>query len=456
MAKPLAEHKGVVKSRKKRDEETAGTGRKWPFRRGGPNEEAAAEAGFDMEYVPGGSVRRITFEDEPPAPEPEPERPARSWVPRHVADVRDIEAEVDRIGRQGPAPSRTPASSTTRTSRSTSTSRSSRLYETPGGYVDEARAADRRVLYTGTSRGRASDEDRRFSPAHVDRVLAERYRDPEFQPVAPPARSSAPSTARDELDETIGKRVREVRRTRTVTRQVGDEPPRVVSHETSVEGWAPEAAPAEALAGSVVKRTKTTRKVTKTVSKPAAKEPSEAPSKAAVERPAKAAAKAAKPAAKPVAKAETKPEAEEKEYQPQCAGLTQAGVQCRNSARAGSKYCSSHKGYRPPSAASLTQLDTEPQVKGAPDTTPQLLEASSTSKTIGSGDLQAQCAALTTAGVQCRNSSRTNSKYCASHKCHRAKSAAALKAIDTAPRHAGAADTKPALRKTANKSKKGA
>lgn len=43
------------------------------------------------------------------------------------------------------------------------------------------------------------------------------------------------------------------------------------------------------------------------------------------------------------------------EYQPQCAALTEDGEQCRNSARGVSRYCSSHKGYQPPTAKGLAQ-----------------------------------------------------------------------------------------------------
>ncbi len=466
MAKPLAEHKGVVKSRKKRDEEPAG-GSRWPFRRGGPNEEAAAQAGFDMEYVPGGSVRRITFEEEPPEPATEPERPARSWVPRHKADVRHIEAEVDRIGKASGGAGATAARSQSQSSTRTTTSE--RRLETSRSSLDERRQGERRTSYTSSSKSRITDTGRHFTPAQVDRVLADRYRDPEFRAVAPRAAPPAARAPASDLDETIGKRVREVRRTRTLTRQVGDQPPEVISSETTVEGWTPEAAPGEDLE-TFAKTTKTRRITKKTVAKPAAKAVSKAAPQAApkaapkVSKPAPEAPKAAsKATVKPAteaketatkAAAEASKDADEKEYQPQCAGLTQAGVQCRNSARARSKYCASHKGYRPPSASSLTQLDTAPRVKGAADTTPQLQEISSKAKETGEGDLQPQCAALTAEGVQCRNSSRTTSKYCASHKGYRAKSAAALKSIDTAPRHKGAEDTKPALRKAANKSKK--
>lgn len=47
---------------------------------------------------------------------------------------------------------------------------------------------------------------------------------------------------------------------------------------------------------------------------------------------------------KPAAAPEPKPKPEPR---PQCAAFTQAGNPCSNPARTGSKYCSSHKGYRP-------------------------------------------------------------------------------------------------------------
>jgi hypothetical protein len=45
----------------------------------------------------------------------------------------------------------------------------------------------------------------------------------------------------------------------------------------------------------------------------------------------------------------------EPDYQPQCAALTEDGSQCRNSARGVSRYCSSHKGYQPPTAKGLAK-----------------------------------------------------------------------------------------------------
>lgn len=85
------------------------------------------------------------------------------------------------------------------------------------------------------------------------------------------------------------------------------------------------------------------------------------------------------------------------ELQPQCAALTDGGAQCRNSARHGSRYCGSHKGYQPPTAKGLAQriegdawdpedglsdrqsvatADTRPRVRGAKDTKVKVRQAS--------------------------------------------------------------------------------
>lgn len=59
---------------------------------------------------------------------------------------------------------------------------------------------------------------------------------------------------------------------------------------------------------------------------------------------------------------------------PQCSALTDDGVQCRNSARAESKYCVSHFGYQPPTMpkAEAARKDTLARVRGAPDTVPSV------------------------------------------------------------------------------------
>lgn len=87
------------------------------------------------------------------------------------------------------------------------------------------------------------------------------------------------------------------------------------------------------------------------------------------------------------------PAAAEPDYRPQCSALTADGAQCRNSARAGSKYCGSHVGYQPKTLKgsakkiegkswspfdrltdrmSVKKADVKPRVKGAKDTKPSV------------------------------------------------------------------------------------
>ena len=53
----------------------------------------------------------------------------------------------------------------------------------------------------------------------------------------------------------------------------------------------------------------------------------------------------------------------------QCAALTADGKQCRNNSRAGSKYCTRHKGHRPSTGA--RSLDTKPVGRRVKDTKPK-------------------------------------------------------------------------------------
>jgi hypothetical protein len=129
------------------------------------------------------------------------------------------------------------------------------------------------------------------------------------------------------------------------------------------------------------------------------------------------------------------------DYQPQCEAVTADGMQCRNSARGGSKYCGAHKGYRARTFEEvLAAKDTAPAHAVAEDTAPG--ETGSDESTH-----QAQCAAYTKEGGQCKNSSRRGSKYCGSHKGYRAPSKAQLLSqMDTKPRWAKAKDTPPNLK----------
>ncbi len=136
------------------------------------------------------------------------------------------------------------------------------------------------------------------------------------------------------------------------------------------------------------------------------------------------------------------------DLQPQCAALTAAGGQCKRSARHTSKYCGSHKGYRPPTAAvAAAAKDTKPAVKGAKDTAPTARKASTSTPAA-----RPQCGALTAAGGQCKSSARQASKYCGRHKGYRPPTAAvAAKAKDTKPAAKKARDTAPAARRTVYK-----
>lgn len=79
------------------------------------------------------------------------------------------------------------------------------------------------------------------------------------------------------------------------------------------------------------------------------------------------------------------PAAPEPGYRPQCSAITADGAQCRNSSRDGSKYCGSHFGYQPSTAATVREetggrvrdTDTKPRVRRARDTTPAIRKASS-------------------------------------------------------------------------------
>lgn len=64
---------------------------------------------------------------------------------------------------------------------------------------------------------------------------------------------------------------------------------------------------------------------------------------------------------------------------------------------------------------------------------------------VQASEYEPQCQAITPEGRQCRNSSRHNSKYCASHRNYTAPPLSqVVGAVDTEPRYSGAPDTKPA------------
>lgn len=140
----------------------------------------------------------------------------------------------------------------------------------------------------------------------------------------------------------------------------------------------------------------------------------------------------------------TPPSASEADLNPQCAALTAGGSQCRRRAREGSKYCSSHKGYRPPAANVATSAaDTKPTVKGAKDTAPTARGTSTSDAAV-----RPQCGAITADGGQCSRAARQASKYCGIHKGYRPPTASvAAKAKDTKPSAARSRDTAPSGRR---------
>ncbi|MHB1260489.1 MAG: hypothetical protein ACYC2H_02110 [Thermoplasmatota archaeon] len=218
---------------------------------------------------------------------------------------------------------------------------------------------------------------------------------------------------------------------RTVREWHPHAPERLAEIEAIIDSWgrrSTESAPARRLGDEelqqrvdrLTKRVKGSRKVvvqekvTEWVERPVAEEPEPAPTRteAAVEetvavhedsmrtRPKRRFQilgfigkrnKAAKPKKADKAKAKGKPvpDPSDSEYQPQCAALTEDGQQCRNSARGVSRYCSSHKGYQPPTAKGLAkriegdawdprdQVTDHQSVKGA-DTRPVVRKAKDT------------------------------------------------------------------------------
>lgn len=144
---------------------------------------------------------------------------------------------------------------------------------------------------------------------------------------------------------------------------------------------------------------------------------------------------------------------------PQCAALTDAGSQCRNSARTRSHYCASHKGYQPKTVEGLrAAFETSPAGPRTVETKPTL-QGSKPNPVDAGGRGQSptptvagenpQCEALSAEGWQCRNVSRPRSKYCSVHRNYHPVTAKGLVALhDTKPRVRGARDTVPTVRKS--------
>ncbi|MGB1697887.1 MAG: hypothetical protein ACPHK8_05775 [Thermoplasmatota archaeon] len=110
----------------------------------------------------------------------------------------------------------------------------------------------------------------------------------------------------------------------------------------------------------------------------------------------------------------------------QCAALKADATKCNNHAREGSKYCASHKGYRPKGTAkakldNLKKARAMKQVRARAKKTAggtgAIRNRPAAIKVMGA---KAQCAAKTQAGKPCKNLPRPGSKYCVAHKGYRA------------------------------------
>lgn len=140
------------------------------------------------------------------------------------------------------------------------------------------------------------------------------------------------------------------------------------------------------------------------------------------------------------AKAEApKPKKPEKVKQERCAAQTADGRRCKNPSRQGSKYCSSHKGYRPPpkkkakkkpakkkkgkkkkgKKKAASKKKKKGKKKAAKKKSKKTKRKSAPKKKAAKGGGQPRCAATTADGKRCKNPSRGRSKYCASHKGYR-------------------------------------
>lgn len=337
----------------------------------GARGDGGASGAFEL--VDGGRVRRIHFEGQQTRPREEPVHyeeetveVQRVYRPKHVAPIPEIEFEIDHLDsiRAGYRPKGLPAG------RRDLRRRTDTLYSTDRGSVlgTSSPVTGRQVLYT---QGASVLSRRRFTEAAVDQIVKDVRLDDE-------------TVVRESVTEYVPRSKAEGRKTKTV-------------------------------------RGKTVRKA----AKPAT--PTKARKKT---KKAKPAAKAAPPAVK------------DDGPMPQCLAITAGGKQCRNSSRHGSQYCGAHKGYRAPTASAVLAAakDTKPRVKKAADTKP------GTGTTRTKSGLQAQCAAVTPDGKQCRNSSRAGSKYCGSHKgFNPARAAKAL--VETKPRAKKGKDTKAKVRK---------
>ncbi len=111
----------------------------------------------------------------------------------------------------------------------------------------------------------------------------------------------------------------------------------------------------------------------------------------------------------------------------QCAALKADGTKCKSHAKERSKYCASHKGWRPTGRAKKV-LEGLKKARAMKDVRKRAATAKGGKGPIRNrpaavkvmGDKK-QCAALTQSGAQCKRLPREGSKYCTSHKGYRPK-----------------------------------
>lgn len=106
----------------------------------------------------------------------------------------------------------------------------------------------------------------------------------------------------------------------------------------------------------------------------------------------------------------------------QCAALKDDGTKCKSHAREASRYCASHKGYRPKGRArkvldglkkARAMKEVRKRAKETKGGAGAIRNRPAAVKVMGS---KARCAATTAAGTQCKSLPREGSKYCVTHK----------------------------------------
>ncbi len=113
----------------------------------------------------------------------------------------------------------------------------------------------------------------------------------------------------------------------------------------------------------------------------------------------------------------------------QCAALKEDGTKCKSHSKEGSKYCATHKGYRPKGRAKTVlenlkkaraMKKVRARAKDAPGGKGAIRNRPAAIAVMGA---KSQCAATTQSGSQCKKLPRASSKYCEAHKGYRAKKA---------------------------------